>query len=68
MILDEDAEKGEVLVPIRLEFDVEHHKMKDTFVWNLNGGTFSLLWFPRRLTLVRALQILSSLQKHLHRV
>lgn len=24
-------------MPIRLEFDVDHHKMKDTFVWNLNG-------------------------------
>ncbi|KAL5520663.1 SNF5 [Sanghuangporus sanghuang] len=31
-----DAEKGEQLVPIRLEFDVEHHKYRDTFVWNLN--------------------------------
>src|ERR1700722_3216256 len=33
----EDADKPEQLVPIRLEFDVEHHKMRDTFVWNLNG-------------------------------
>lgn len=33
----EDAEKPEQLVPIRLEFDVEHHKMRDTFIWNLNG-------------------------------
>lgn len=28
----------EQLVPIRLEFDVEHHKMRETFVWNLNGA------------------------------
>ncbi|KAI0653711.1 hypothetical protein C8Q70DRAFT_937533 [Cubamyces menziesii] len=34
---DEDAKRPEQLVPIRLEFDVEHHKMRDTFVWNLNG-------------------------------
>lgn len=34
---DEDANRPEQLVPIRLEFDVEHHKMRDTFVWNLNG-------------------------------
>ncbi len=27
----------EQLVPIRLEFDVDAHKMRDTFVWNLNG-------------------------------
>ena len=32
-----DAERGEQLVPIRLEFDVEHHRYRDTFIWNLNG-------------------------------
>ncbi|KAF8653658.1 hypothetical protein AX16_003809 [Volvariella volvacea WC 439] len=32
----EEANKPEQLVPIRLEFDVEHHKMRDTFIWNLN--------------------------------
>ncbi|KAJ3493671.1 hypothetical protein NLJ89_g10962 [Agrocybe chaxingu] len=32
----EDANRPEQLVPIRVEFDVEHHKMRDTFVWNLN--------------------------------
>ncbi|KAF9473240.1 SNF5-domain-containing protein [Pholiota conissans] len=35
-IAQEDADKPETLVPIRIEFDVEHHKMRDTFVWNLN--------------------------------
>ncbi|TFK31601.1 hypothetical protein BDQ12DRAFT_671742 [Crucibulum laeve] len=35
-IQPEDANRPELLVPIRLEFDVEHHKMRDTFVWNLN--------------------------------
>lgn len=34
----EDANRSEQLVPIRLEFDVEHHKYRDTFVWNLNGS------------------------------
>ncbi|KAH8097112.1 hypothetical protein BXZ70DRAFT_895483 [Cristinia sonorae] len=33
---EKDALVPEQLVPIRLEFDVEHHKMRDTFVWNLN--------------------------------
>ncbi|GJE86317.1 hypothetical protein PsYK624_023970 [Phanerochaete sordida] len=32
----EDASRPEQLVPIRLEFDVDHHKMRDTFIWNLN--------------------------------
>ena len=40
-ISDEDAQRPEQLVPIRLEFDVEHHKMRDTFVWNLNGECIS---------------------------
>lgn len=35
-----DAEKGEQLIPIRLEFDIEHHRYWDTFVWNLNGEIF----------------------------
>jgi SWI/SNF-related matrix-associated actin-dependent regulator of chromatin subfamily B protein 1 len=33
----EDTNRPEQLVPIRLEFDVEHHRMRDSFVWNLNG-------------------------------
>ncbi|KAF9011896.1 hypothetical protein BDQ17DRAFT_1321887 [Cyathus striatus] len=37
------ANLPEQLVPIRLEFDVEHHKMRDTFIWNLNGSTILLL-------------------------
>jgi SNF5 / SMARCB1 / INI1 len=37
-VLDlEDVNRPEQLVPLRVEFDVEHHKMRDTFVWNLNG-------------------------------
>ncbi|KAJ7792682.1 hypothetical protein B0H14DRAFT_3498997, partial [Mycena olivaceomarginata] len=37
----EDANRSEQLVPIRLEFDVEHHKMRDAFVWNLNDPVIS---------------------------
>jgi hypothetical protein len=36
-ILLEDANRPELLVPIRLELDIEHHKLRDTLVWNLNG-------------------------------
>jgi len=42
----EDVNRSEQLVPIRLEFDVEHHKMRDTFVWNLNGTFLSLFLRP----------------------
>ena len=32
----------EMLVPIRLEIDHDHYKLRDTFTWNLNGAfTFS---------------------------
>jgi len=40
----EEAKREEVLVPIRLEFDVEHHRMREAFVWNLNGGYFALAY------------------------
>ncbi|KAJ7782721.1 hypothetical protein B0H16DRAFT_1709569 [Mycena metata] len=37
----EDANRPEELVPIRLEFDVEHHKIRDTFVWDMNACVVS---------------------------
>ena len=40
----EDAKREEILVPIRLEFDVEHHRMREAFVWNLNGGYFAVAY------------------------
>jgi hypothetical protein len=40
----EEAKREEVLVPIRLEFDVEHHRMREAFVWNLNGRNFALAY------------------------
>ena len=37
-LTEEEANIPEQLVPIRLEFDVDpHYKMRDTFVWNVNG-------------------------------
>jgi len=36
----EEAKREELLVPIRLEFEVEHHRMREAFVWNLNGRYF----------------------------
>ncbi|KAJ6497699.1 SNF5-domain-containing protein [Mycena sanguinolenta] len=33
----DDANRPEELVPIRLEFDVDHHKVRDTFIWNMNA-------------------------------
>ncbi|CAK5263749.1 unnamed protein product [Mycena citricolor] len=45
----EDADRPELLVPIRLEFDVEHHRMRDTFVWNLNDPVISPELFAQTL-------------------
>jgi hypothetical protein len=40
----DEAKREEVLVPIRLEFEVEHHRMREAFVWNLNGRCFSVAY------------------------
>ncbi|KAI6038612.1 SNF5-domain-containing protein [Pisolithus marmoratus] len=43
------ADRPEQLVPIRLEFDVEHHKMRDTFLWNLNDPVITPEMFAQTL-------------------
>ena len=32
-------EEPEVLIPIRLDLEVESFKIKDAFTWNMNGNT-----------------------------
>ena len=29
---------NEALVPIRLELDIGNHRLRDSFLWNLNGA------------------------------
>ena len=41
--LYEAADQLEVLVPIRLDIDIEGQKLRDTFTWNKNGETSLLL-------------------------
>lgn len=36
-LLQKAAEQPEVLVPIRLDLEIENHKLRDTFLWNKNG-------------------------------
>lgn len=36
-VLYEAASQSEVLVPIRLDIDIEGQKLRDTFTWNKNG-------------------------------
>ena len=56
------AETLEILVPIRIEFEHEGYKIRDTITWNLNGmhvGALHVLTFGRQLipcfTLFRAI-------------
>lgn len=35
--VEEQANKDDVLVPIRLEIDIDGLVLRDTFTWNLNG-------------------------------
>ena len=41
--LYEAADQLEVLVPIRLDIDIEGQKLRDTFTWNKNGEKSLLL-------------------------
>lgn len=36
--LERNAEQKEILIPIKLDFDIGTHKLRDTFTWNLNGN------------------------------
>lgn len=37
IVVFENASQPEVLVPIRLDMEVEGQKLRDTFTWNKNG-------------------------------
>ena len=40
--VQETSVQPEVLVPIRLDIDIDGHKLRDTFVWNKNGACVSV--------------------------
>lgn len=35
--ISENAQQPEILVPIRLDMEIEGQKLRDTFTWNKNG-------------------------------
>lgn len=41
-VIHENATQPEVLVPIRLDMEIEGQKLRDAFTWNMNGS-FSLI-------------------------
>ena len=40
-LLQKAAQQPEVLVPIRLDLEIENHKLRDTFLWNKNGKPYA---------------------------
>ena len=36
-LVHENALQAEVLIPIRLDMEIDGHKLRDTFTWNKNG-------------------------------
>ncbi|KAI8980189.1 SNF5-domain-containing protein [Trametes punicea] len=45
--LDAQAEKPTALIPIRVEFETETHRIRDCFVWNLNESLITPESFAR---------------------
>lgn len=41
-VIHENSTQTEVLVPVRLDMEIEGHKLRDTFTWNKNGK-FSII-------------------------
>lgn len=42
-VIHENATQSEVLVPIRLDMEIEGQKLRDAFTWNMNGNVPSSL-------------------------
>ena len=38
LLISENAEQPEVLVPIRVDLEYDGQKLRDTFTWNKNGN------------------------------
>ena len=43
--IHEAASQPEVLVPIRLDIDIDGQKLRDTFTWNKNGVCAYAIYF-----------------------
>lgn len=44
-VIHENSTQTEVLVPVRLDMEIEGHKLRDTFTWNKNGNTWIFFLF-----------------------
>lgn len=43
-VIHENATQPEVLVPIRLDMEIEGQKLRDAFTWNMNGSVLTSLY------------------------
>lgn len=41
-VIHENASQAEVLVPIRLDMEIDGQKLRDAFTWNMNGKAAKL--------------------------
>ena len=41
-MIHENASQPEVLVPIRLDMEIDGQKLRDAFTWNMNGPSTAL--------------------------
>lgn len=49
-VIHENASQSEVLVPIRLDMEIEGQKLRDAFTWNMNGsGPYIYIYFTSLL-------------------
>lgn len=48
-VIHENATQPEVLVPIRLDMEIEGQKLRDAFTWNMNGSVLTSLFLMKTM-------------------
>lgn len=57
-VIHENAGQSEVLVPIRLDMEIDGQKLRDAFTWNMNGMTHPFMYNPDLFGLILPLSAL----------
>lgn len=56
-VIHENATQPEVLVPIRLDMEIEGQKLRDAFTWNMNGSLLTSLYLMKPAGLLQWLRV-----------
>lgn len=56
-VIHENATQPEVLVPIRLDMEIEGQKLRDAFTWNMNGSVLASLYLMKPAGLLQWLRV-----------